>query len=54
MSARKEAKKKSCAKCSKALKRLVRYYRDGKFFCGKNCYRTMAPAPAAAAQVQQA
>ncbi len=31
---------KKCAGCSKALNRAKRYYRNGKYFCNKNCFKT--------------
>lgn len=30
---------KSCGECKKALKRSKRYYREGDYFCNKNCYK---------------
>ncbi|MFH0762572.1 MAG: hypothetical protein V1925_01635 [Candidatus Omnitrophota bacterium] len=30
----------NCLICNKPIKRLTRYYRDGKFYCGKKCWRT--------------
>jgi len=29
----------TCAACSKQLKRIKRYYRNGKFYCDKTCWR---------------
>ncbi len=31
---------KNCASCKKALKRVKRYYRNGDYYCNKNCYNT--------------
>lgn len=31
--------KKVCVNCSKPAKRIKYYYRNGKFFCGKNCFK---------------
>lgn len=31
--------KKVCANCGKPTKRIKYYYRNGKFFCGKNCFK---------------
>ncbi|MDI6606426.1 MAG: hypothetical protein QME65_04730 [Candidatus Omnitrophota bacterium] len=30
----------NCLICNKPIKRLTRYYRDGKFYCSKKCWRT--------------
>ena len=35
----KEEKQANCLSCNKPLKKLKRYYRDGKFYCGKKCWR---------------
>ncbi len=32
-------KQTNCLSCNKPLKKLKRYYRDGKFYCGKKCWR---------------
>ena len=38
--ARKKADKKAnCVACNKVVKRLKRYYRDGKYYCSKKCWR---------------
>ena len=29
----------NCGSCGKPVKRIKRYYRNGKFYCDKNCYR---------------
>lgn len=29
----------NCPACNKPVKRLRRYYRNGKFFCTKKCWR---------------
>lgn len=34
----KESKKVNCAKCNKPVKRLKRYYRNGKFYCNRKCF----------------
>ena len=36
-----EEKQTNCLGCSKPLKKIRRYYRDGKFYCGKKCWRTV-------------
>ena len=33
-------KKVNCTSCNKQLKIVKRYYRNGKYFCNKNCYKT--------------
>jgi len=38
---------KNCAGCKKPVKRAKRYYRDGKYYCNKNCWKK-AKAKAAA------
>lgn len=32
-------KQTNCPGCSKPLKKLRRYYRNGKFYCTKKCWR---------------
>lgn len=34
-------KQTNCLGCGKPLKKLKRYYRDGKFYCNKKCWRSM-------------
>ena len=29
---------KTCATCSKPLRKVKRYYRNGKYYCNKNCW----------------
>lgn len=29
----------NCANCNKSLRRVDQYYRDGKYWCGKKCYK---------------
>lgn len=29
----------NCLGCGKPIKKLKRYYRDGKFYCNKKCWR---------------
>lgn len=31
---------KNCAGCNKPLKKKKRYYRNGKYYCNKNCFKT--------------
>jgi len=35
-----KTKRINCASCNKPLKIVKRYYRNGKYFCTKNCYKT--------------
>lgn len=32
-------KQANCLACGKPIKKLKRYYRDGKFYCSKSCWR---------------
>ncbi|MDD5018861.1 MAG: hypothetical protein PHH75_01635 [Candidatus Omnitrophica bacterium] len=46
----KESKKVNCGKCNKPLKRIKRYYRNGKFYCNMKCFiasKQKAAAPEA-------
>ena len=36
----KAEKQTNCLACNKLIKKLKRYYRDGKFYCSKRCWRT--------------
>lgn len=37
-------KQTNCLGCGKPLKKLKQYYRNGKFYCNKKCWRgTMKP-----------
>ena len=38
--AQESTKRVNCLACNKQLKRIKRYYRNGKYFCNKNCYKT--------------
>jgi recombinational DNA repair protein (RecF pathway) len=29
----------NCAGCGKPIKKVKRYYRDGKFYCNKKCWK---------------
>lgn len=33
-----EEVKKNCPVCKKALKRAKKYYRNGEYYCNKNCW----------------
>ena len=40
---------KNCPSCKKLLKKAKKYYRNGKYFCNKNCWKkSVSPEPAAA------
>ena len=30
---------KNCPACKKIMKRKTRYYRNGAYYCNKNCYK---------------
>lgn len=32
-------KRINCLACNKVVKKLKRYYRDGKYYCSKKCWR---------------
>lgn len=34
-------KQTNCPVCGKAIKKLKRYYRNGKFYCTKKCYKKL-------------
>lgn len=38
-------KQTNCLACNKPIKKLKRYYRDGKFYCNKKCWRTYTSKP---------
>lgn len=38
---------KNCAECKKSISRAKRYYRNGAFYCNKNCYKKKISAAAA-------
>ncbi|MFA7705875.1 MAG: hypothetical protein WCX91_02045 [Candidatus Omnitrophota bacterium] len=35
----KAEKQTNCLACNKLIKKLKKYYRDGKFYCSKKCWR---------------
>ena len=35
----KTEKQTNCLACNKLIKKLKKYYRDGKFYCSKKCWR---------------
>ena len=43
MAEEKKSKKEklgNCGGCNKPIKKVKRYYRNGKYFCAKKCYKT--------------
>ena len=34
----KEEKQTNCLSCNKPIKKIRRYYRDGKYYCTKRCW----------------
>jgi len=34
-----QEKQTNCLGCSKPIKKIKRYYRDGKYYCTKKCWR---------------
>ena len=34
-------KSTNCAHCGKLIRRINMYYRNGKYYCGKNCFKKM-------------
>ena len=38
---------KNCAACKKYLTKAKRYYREGKNYCNKNCWKTLKAKSAA-------
>jgi hypothetical protein len=38
-SAKQEEKQTNCLACNKPLKKVRIYYRDGKFYCTKRCWK---------------
>jgi len=36
----KEEKQTNCLSCNKPIKKIRRYYRDGKLYCTKKCWST--------------
>jgi predicted transcriptional regulator len=35
----------NCLGCGKPIKKLKRYYRDGKLYCNKKCWRKFIKSP---------
>lgn len=40
-----EEKQTNCLACNKPIKKLKRYYRNGKFYCNKKCWRKATLKP---------
>jgi len=40
-----QEKQTNCLACNKPIKKLKRYYRNGKFYCNKRCWRKVALKP---------
>ena len=40
---------KNCAECKKVISKAKRYYRNGAYYCNKNCYKKQMGTAAAAA-----
>lgn len=38
-------KQTNCLACNKPLKKIKRYYRDGKFYCNRKCWEKKAKPP---------
>ncbi len=38
-------KQTNCLACNKPIKKLKRYYRDGKFYCNKKCWHNYTKKP---------
>ncbi len=41
----KEEKQTNCLSCNKPLKKIRRYYRNGKFYCTKKCWTNFIKKP---------
>ena len=37
---------KNCAGCNKPMRKAKRYYRNGKYYCNKKCWKTASTTPA--------
>jgi len=38
-------KQTNCLACNKPIRKLKRYYRNGKFYCSKKCWRDFIKKP---------
>ena len=45
---------KNCAGCGKPMKKAKRYYRNGHYYCNKNCFKAVAAKAAAPAEAKAA
>jgi len=41
----KEEKQTNCLSCNKPIRKLKHYYRNGKFYCSKQCWRSFLKKP---------
>ena len=44
---------KKCAACKKTVNRTKRYYRNGRYYCNKNCWNKVKKETTAAAGAEQ-
>ena len=44
---------KNCPSCKKIMRRKKRYYRNGAYYCNKNCYKNATSGAAAAPGAEQ-
>jgi len=40
-----QEKQTNCLACNKPIRKLKRYYRNGKFYCSKKCWRKATTKP---------
>lgn len=45
---------KNCPSCKKPMNRKKRYYKNGHYYCTKNCWKTAVKAAAAAPAAEKA
>ena len=43
---------KNCTACGKPMKKSKRYYRNGKYYCNKNCFKGKGKAAAGAGKAE--
>ncbi len=41
----KAEKQTNCLNCNKPIRKIKHYYRNGKFYCSKKCWRTYKAKP---------
>ena len=49
-----KVKPTNCAKCNKPLRKKIWYYRNGKHYCNKTCWRSSAKNTATATPAKSA